>query len=319
MVSISSHEIADRAPGYCPGLPGRACWKTVAGALLAVAPLSMAVADDGATALAATHVASRSNRGATLVDRVTAHPISAESESPVVDTTLSDRVLAARRAIAACQARFAAVDDYTCVFLKRERIDGTIAPQQMMNMKARTRPMSIYVKFQKPCKGREAIFVDGHHSNHIVAHDVGLSKVLAGTVRLDPKGEMAMGGSRHPITEAGIGALIDTVAFQWKRELSPEESRITFDPHQKIGTRPCTMIESMHPQRNPQFLFHKVRLYIDHEHGLPVRFEAYDWPETKGGTSNLLEEYVYIDLTLNVGLTERDFDPNNPSYSFGRF
>ena len=86
-----------------------------------------------------------------------------------------------------------------------------------------------------------------------------------------------------------------------------------------IGDRPCTMIESTHPHREPGFLFHKVRLYIDHELGLPVRFEAYDWPRHASGPDVLLEEYAYIDLKLNVGLTDHDFDPNNRGYSFGRF
>ena len=274
-------------------------------------------------AQAATRVASRSNTGATAVARAEiareVPAVSSESRSPVVDTTLADTVLAAKRAIAACQARYAAVDDYTCTFVKRERLDGTLSPPHVMHMKARTRPASIYFKFQKPNKGREAIYVAGRHKDHVLAHDVGLAKVIAGTMLLDPKGEMAMDGCRHPITEAGIGSLVDTVALRWQRELTHEESQVTVNPDMTIGPRPCTLIESVHPQRQPGFLFHKVKLYIDHELGLPVRFEAYDWPTTPGAPGVLVEEYAYIDLKLNVGLTDHDFDPNNHSYSFGRF
>ena len=66
-------------------------------------------------------------------------------------------------------------------------------------------------------------------------------------------------------------------------------------------------------------MFHKVLLFIDREHGLPIRFEAYDWPRSPGAAPDLIEEYTYNDLKTNVGLTDRDFDPNNASYSFGRF
>ena len=60
------------------------------------------------------------------------------------------------------------------------------------------------------------------------------------------------------------------------------------------------------------------QVYIDKENNLPIRFEAYDWP--KGGKApDLMEEYTYSDLRVNVGLTPRDFDPANKSYSFGRF
>jgi hypothetical protein len=79
------------------------------------------------------------------------------------------------------------------------------------------------------------------------------------------------------------------------------------------------MIESSHPRRHPGFLYHTVKLYIDQAHGLPVRFEAYDWPKHPGGNPELVEEYTYLKLQTNVGLAERDFDAANPQYSFGRF
>jgi hypothetical protein len=130
---------------------------------------------------------------------------------------------------------------------------------------------------------------------------------------------MAMEDCRHPITEAGIGALIDTVARHWAVELTTEESEIRFDHEMTIGPRRVTMIESVHPTRQPNFLFHMVRLYIDRELGLPIRFEAYDWPRHPGAAPDLVEEYAYLELKLNVGLTDHDFDPGNKAYSFGRF
>ncbi|MFO0908487.1 MAG: DUF1571 domain-containing protein [Isosphaeraceae bacterium] len=255
----------------------------------------------------------------TTVDRIAVQHASPRSASPVVDTTLIDTTLAAKKALSTCQERYAKISDYTCILLKRERHDGKLSAQSVMSMKARSRPHSIYMKFSSPNKGREAIYVKGRHNDQVVAHDVGLFKVIAGTVMLDPRGPRAMEGCRHPITEAGIGALIDTIARHWAIELTPGESKVTIHPSMTIGSRPCTMIESIHPTKQPHFLFHKVKLYIDHEYGLPVRFEAYDWPSRPGAPEPLMEEYVYVDLKLNVGLSDRDFDPNNQSYSFGRF
>ena len=102
-------------------------------------------------------------------------------------------------------------------------------------------------------------------------------------------------------------------------ELNPANTQIVFHPQAKVGDRPCTMIEATHPRRGPQFLFHKVKLYIDKELNLPIRFEAYDWPARPGHEPLLMEEYTYMNLRLNVGLKERDFDPNNAQYSYGRF
>ncbi len=118
----------------------------------------------------------------------------------------------ALRAIADCQRKYAEIHDYTCKFVKRERIDGRLHAQHVMLMKVRTRPKSLYFKFHAPNKGREAIYVAGRHNDKVVAHDVGLGRLLAGTMNLDPNGATAMEANRHPVTEAGIGALIDNIA-----------------------------------------------------------------------------------------------------------
>lgn len=235
--------------------------------------------------------------------------------APVAD----DPIARAKQAIADCRAKYAGVRDYTCTFVKRERLDGRLLPAHVMDMKARATPPSIYFKFRTPNKGREAIYVAGRNGGRVVAHDVGIGKFLAGTMNLDPRGAMAMEDCRHPITEAGIGALIATVADRWDAELTPEESLVALNPGLRIGKHGCTMIEVVHPSRHPQFLFHKVRLYIAHEHGLPIRYEAFDWPSRPGVAPELVEEYSYLDLKLNVGLGDRDFDPDNRAYSFGRF
>ena len=188
-----------------------------------------------------------------------------------------------------------------------------------MNMKARTKPSSLYFKFLRPNAGREAIFVHGENNNKIIAHDVGLGRVIAGTMHLDPKGGMAMEENRHPVTEAGLGSMIDTVKERWDVELHPGESVVLFHPQAKVGDRPCLMVESIHPGRGPEFLFHKVKLYVDRELGLPIRFEAYDWPKHPGAEPELMEEYTFMNLRVNVGLKDRDFDPKNAQYSYGRF
>ena len=228
-------------------------------------------------------------------------------------------VARALRSIRDCQSRFEDVRDYTCTFYKRERVKGRLMPLHVMSMKARTQPKSIYFKFEDPFKGREAIYVEGRNGGYILAHDVGFTKFLAGTVEIEPTSARAMAENRHPITDAGIGALIDTVARRWSAELSPEESVVVFDENMSIGPRKCLMVESIHPRPRDEFLFYKVRLFIDSELSLPIRFEGYDWPKEAGGAPELVEEYSYIDLRVNVGLGDGDFDSANRQYSFGRF
>ena len=87
-----------------------------------------------------------------------------------------------------------------------------------------------------------------------------------------------MEDNRHPITEAGIGALIDTVARRWAAELSSDESVIVFDSDMTIGPRHCQLIQSIHTRRQPDFLVDKVRLFIDSELNLPIRLKATTGP-----------------------------------------
>ncbi|MEO6812017.1 MAG: DUF1571 domain-containing protein [Isosphaeraceae bacterium] len=242
-------------------------------------------------------------------------PTSASAE----EDAMRGQIAEANRRISECRERFEQVQDYTCIFFKRERVRGTLTSQHVMRMKARTQPMSVYLKYVQPKPGREGIFVAGKHRGRVLVHDVGIGKLLAGTLAVDPRSSFAMTDCRHPITEAGIGNLIHSIEDAWSKELSPANSVITIHTRARVGDRPCTMIESVHPDQELEFFYHMVKLYIDDELGLPIRFEAYDWPKRPGAAPELIEEYIFGSLRLNVGLQDIDFDPTNTQYAFGRF
>jgi hypothetical protein len=84
----------------------------------------------------------------------------------------------------------------------------------------------------------------------------------------------------------------------------------------KVADRVCTCIEVVHPVPRRNFRFHLARIFVDDELNLPIRYESYSWPTTPGGAPELIEEYTYLDLKLNVGLTDSDFDIQNPNYQF---
>ena len=57
-----------------------------------------------------------------------------------------------------------------------------------------------------------------------------------------------------------------------------------------------------------QIPFHRSIVYFDKENHLPIRAENYDWPhppvDPNGG---LVESYSYVNLRLNVGLSDALF------------
>lgn len=233
----------------------------------------------------------------------------------------------ATKALKKSQAQF---NDYSGILVKRERVSGRLNDQQYMFAKIRnekldanqkvTTPFGVYLKFLKPSnvKGREVIYVKGQNNGKIVAHEGGLKGRFTPSLYLDPNGALAMMGQRYPVTDIGIENLCRKLLERGGRDRSlGHPCEVTTQPA-KINGRPATRIQLVHPERKPQLDFHIARIFVDNQFGLPVRYEAYDWPATKGADvseSELIEEYTYVKLKFNVGLTDLDFDPENKKYN----
>ena len=221
------------------------------------------------------------------------------------------------------------VKDYTAILVKRERVNGRLNDPEYMFVKVRNEkktqdgkiaaPFSFYVKFLKPSslKGREVVYTRGQNNNRIVAHEGGLKGRFTPSLNLDPRGALAMMGQRYPATDIGIENLCYKLIERGERDkklggkCTVEEQRATVD------RRAATRIEVTHHEPLPHLDFHVARIYVDDEYGLPVRYEAYDWPARGKAISEneLIEEYTYVRLKFNVGLTNKDFDAANPDYN----
>ena len=149
----------------------------------------------------------------------------------------------------------------------------------------------------------------------MTAHEgTGLLKHI--TADLDPDGTMAMRGNRYPIYEAGIENLTFRLIEKGQRDKEIGDAEVKFFNKIKINGRECTLIQVKHPTERKEYDFHICRVFIDKELNVPVRYAAYDWPEEKGNKPALMEEYTYLNMKLNQGLTDADFDRNNSKYNF---
>ena len=252
---------------------------------------------------------------ATPQPSATAAPTTAHPLDPAIDlarTTLTD-----------IRAQLL---DYQAIMVKREWIDGELREPEFMKVKVRNRrvinerpvPFSVYMRFLKPksIRGREVIYVEGQNSGKLLAHEIPGSLKNIMTVRLDPTGWMAMQNSRHPIYEAGIENLVCKLIEKAERDKAVGLCEVEFSDSAKINDRACTKITVTHQDQRPPFDFHKAEVFIDQELKLPVRYAAYLWPTATQPEPQLLEEYTYLNVETNVGLTDVDFDPNNPDYDF---
>jgi Protein of unknown function (DUF1571) len=213
------------------------------------------------------------------------------------------------RLIGAARESFRGVRDYSCQLTKRERLRGQLQPENVIAMKVRNQPFSVCLTWQEPraLVGQEACYVAGRNDGMMRVRTTGLTAVL-GFISLDPRDPRALEHSRHNITEAGIGHLIDGYGTGWEEERRINRSEVRVEACE-FGGRPCTRVETVHPPGDRRFTFYRSLVYFDKENHLPVRVENYDRPRPKGGADGELSEvYGYTDLRLNVGLRDEDFN-----------
>ncbi|MCE3018269.1 MAG: DUF1571 domain-containing protein [Pirellula sp.] len=222
--------------------------------------------------------------------------------------------------------------DYTATLLKTERIGKVLAPSNTIFLKLRYNPLqsneasrsiNVYLKFLEPKAqaGREVLFAPERNNGMLKAHEGGLLGLLS--VDLTPNSVLAMRGNRHPITELGIEKLLTKLIEKGERDRKLGDCQVVRTDGETIDGRPCERIDVIHPQKRVihegepiDHEFFMARIWFDKEKLIPLKYASYAWPLEEGGEPLLEEEYTYMDLKLNVGLDDEDFDVNNPDYRF---
>lgn len=203
---------------------------------------------------------------------------------------------------------YSAVKDYTCTLISRESIRGRLKDENIIQMKFRTAPFSVYMRWLGPpeLQNQEVAYVAGQNKNQMRVHSKGILKI-AGFVSVDINDPRVMEHSRHTILEAGMGNLIDQTLVNWNNERKIGRSEVRLAEYE-YDKRPCLRIENIRPERIQGLYAYRSVIYLDKTSKLPIRNESYDWPRQGGNpTGDLLESYSYVNLQFNVGLSDRDF------------
>jgi len=221
------------------------------------------------------------------------------------------------------------VNDYTCTLVKRERVDGKLLDYEYMFVKVRNRkvvdnkvvtPFSVYMYFLKPTevKGREVMFIEGRNEDKMVAHEGGTAGKYLPTVWIHPTGVIAMRNQRYPITDLGIENLVLKLIERGELDKAAgrRDCEVTFHENAKINGRKCTLLQVKNAVATENLDFHMAQIFIDDELNVPIRHVAYDFPPKPGDPLPVIEEYTYLNLKINVGLTDKDFDHTNEEYNF---
>lgn len=213
------------------------------------------------------------------------------------------------------------VKDFSCILAKRERINGRLRDYEYLRTIVRreqqsggqTVPFSVYAEFLAPKKvlGRKVLYVEGRNDNKLLVRNGGL-RFGHMIVNLEPTSDAVLRESRYPVTELGlsnvVGRLIDQAKHDIIADPDARNTEVVFFRDAEIDGRACTHIQVTHPTEDHTFAFHQANIYVDDKLQVPLRVESYTWPKNEGEPALLVEEYTYMKLKLNVGLTDRDFD-----------
>ncbi|MFQ5658438.1 MAG: DUF1571 domain-containing protein [Candidatus Methylomirabilales bacterium] len=208
------------------------------------------------------------------------------------------------------KAAYALVRDYTAIFKKHERVQGVLMDEEVIQLKFQ-KPFRVYLRWLNgPKKGREILYVDGENENRMQVYDPsGIQRLF--TLLMDPRGKRALRESRFPITEVGIGRLIDEIANGVTHASLRGELRLIDHGGGEEGGRLVWRYELIFPDDPTKGYFSpKLLLAVDRELELPVRVVLHDW------TGNVVGDYTYARLHLNPGLAPLEFETANPAYQF---
>jgi hypothetical protein len=234
----------------------------------------------------------------------------ANAEAPVASRidaapAMSPLTSAVETAQAAMQA-LDRISDYQATFVKKEVIGGRLV-EQRMRIRFREQPLSVHLKFIEPHNGREVVYIQGRNNNKLLVKETGLAS-LVGPISLDPTGPIAMKETTYPITAIGIRNMLDRLLKHWLSESANDDLDVAFYPNARIGECACQVVEVTHSRPGPKVEYHKLRLYIEKESGLPIRVQQLGFPAQPGGKPTLVADYAYFGLQTNLGFTDRDFN-----------
>lgn len=210
--------------------------------------------------------------------------------------------------------RYAAIDSYIARLRRREQINGKDQPEELMLVKFRKQPWSVHMKWiGEEARGREVVFVKGQHGDKL--H----TRLAAGDVPLMPAGKrmafapdspLVRSSSRHPITQAGIGNLIERfgliVAAVERGDRSPGTLTYHGPVQRPEFPQPCAAVEQVLPPGRDATLPHGGRrwYFFDPVTSFPALLLTLDH------TGRPVEYYCYDRFALSVRLDDNDFNPD---------
>ena len=245
----------------------------------------------------------------------------------------------------------AGIYDYQGVIVKRELFGGELVTQKLAFKFSR--PFKVYVKYLDPYEGREGLYVRGKYNDKLRAHRGSVPDIM---VSLNPRGRIAMTENHHPITSFGLENMLKLAKRNIEKAIARGDAKLSLSPGGMVHGEPTWRIDMETHARgytvkarrgetlwdiarrakqdmyvilhhnddidSPTDLSSGQEVFIPHyyasrgEYYISKRsymmIMAISWDHH----GDLYESYDYVELELNPGLEDRDFDHRNKDYEF---
>jgi hypothetical protein len=208
--------------------------------------------------------------------------------------------------------RVAKMDSYIYRMKRREVVNGAKRPEELVLVKIRREPYSVYLKWLAVNKGREVVYVQGKYDNTMQV------RTAAGDIPFVPAGKhmsfhcdsaLVKSNSRHAITETGLGTVVERFGrlvtalekndpSEGKAKYLGKVKRPEFEqPVEAVHHEIPPDLESLLPKGGERWYF------FDATSGLPVLVITHD-------ASGEVEYYCNDHIQWPVRLDEDDFHPD---------
>lgn len=203
------------------------------------------------------------------------------------------------------------IDSYIARLRRREVVNGEAKPEELLVFKFRKQPWSVYFKWLgNEAKGREAIYVKGQYENklHTLLAAGDMPFTPAGKrFAIDPDNILVRSRSRHTVTEAGVGHIIEQLGQRLQAEdAGGQTPRLRYLGKVKRPEYEAPMegIEDTLPAGSEVPGGGIRQLFFDPTSHLPVLLI------TRDAQGRELEYYDYDRLQYPVKLDDDDFNPD---------
>ena len=173
------------------------------------------------------------------------------------------------------------LDDYSCMIVLRDRVDGELSEQEHWRLKVRKRPAALHL-IHLATGGRKLLWKDQALFDGEVLQGWSNHPHGFGLVKLKTTGILAKMGHRHPMTVWRMTDVMDRTFKQLQTHAG-----WTFNRRRgaSINKRPCTVLSFVYERQALSPTASRVDVYVEQETGLPMGFIQYGWPVGGSRTS----------------------------------